>query len=53
MSAFETPETAYASCSNPFGQRKLVIAKPSFVAFWLRRGIVPNAGFVDDHPDDF
>jgi hypothetical protein len=27
----------------PFAGRTLVIAKPSFVAYWIRRGIAPDA----------
>ncbi len=27
----------------PFSNQRLVIAKPSFVAYWLRRGIIPDA----------
>ena len=37
----------------PLVDRTLVIAKPSFIAFWLRQGIVPDARFVESHPDDF
>lgn len=31
----------------------LVSATPSFVAFWLRQGIVPDATFVEARPDEF
>jgi hypothetical protein len=37
----------------PFSGRTLVIARPSFVAHWLRQGVVPDATFVAAHPDDF
>lgn len=31
----------------------LAIGKPSFLAHWLRQGIVPDAGFIASHPDEF
>jgi hypothetical protein len=37
----------------PFADRRLVIATPGFAAFWLRQGVVPDAEFVDAHPDEF
>jgi predicted nucleic acid-binding protein len=37
----------------PFSNRILVIAKPSFVAFWLRQGVLPDAAFIADNADDF
>jgi hypothetical protein len=37
----------------PFAARALVIATPSFAAHWLRQGIVPDNGFIADHPTDF
>ena len=38
---------------HPAGKRPLVIAKPAFVAYWLRRGVVPDADFVNGNPGDF
>jgi hypothetical protein len=37
----------------PFAGRTIVIAKPSFVAYWLRQGVVPDASFVAANPNDF
>ena len=37
----------------PAGERMLVVAKPSFAAFWLRQGIVPDHDFVVANLDDF
>ena len=37
----------------PFSGRTLVIATPAFAAHWLRRGVVPDAAFVADNPDEF
>lgn len=37
----------------PFANRMLVIATPQFTSHWLDQGIIPDAGFVADHPDDF
>jgi len=37
----------------PFAGSRLVIAKPRFAAHWLRLGIIPDAAFVEEHPDDF
>lgn len=37
----------------PFGSRMLVIAKPSFVAHWLRVGIVPDRTLIEAEPDAF
>lgn len=37
----------------PFQGRTLVIARPSFVAHWLRQGIVPDYAYVQANPDDF
>ena len=37
----------------PFADRRLVIATPSFAAFWLRQGVVPDAAFVDARPGEF
>ncbi len=37
----------------PFSGRILVIAKPSFVAFWLRQGVLPNASLVASNADEF
>lgn len=37
----------------PFAGRTLVIATPAFTAYWLRQGVVPDAGFVDARPDEF
>jgi hypothetical protein len=37
----------------PFGDMTLVIAKPSFVAHWLRQGVVPDAGFIAARPEEF
>ena len=37
----------------PFSGRTLVIATPAFAAYWLRRGVVPDAAFVADNPDEF
>lgn len=31
----------------------LVIGKPSFVAYWLRQGIVPDASFIASRPEEF
>jgi hypothetical protein len=37
----------------PFADRTLVIAAPRFVTYWLWQGIVPDADFIVDHPQDF
>jgi len=37
----------------PFADRILVIAAPRFVTHWLWQGIVPDAKFVVNHPEDF
>jgi hypothetical protein len=37
----------------PVADRKLVIGSPQFGAHWLGEGIVPDAGFIADHPEDF
>jgi hypothetical protein len=37
----------------PTAERSLVIAKPSFVAHWMRQGFVPDTRFVLQHPGDF
>jgi len=37
----------------PFVDRTLVIAAPRFATYWLWQGIVPDAGFIADHPEDF
>jgi predicted nucleic acid-binding protein len=37
----------------PFADRTLVIAKPSFVAYWLRQGVIPDASFVAENAHDF
>jgi hypothetical protein len=37
----------------PFADRTLVIAAPRFVTYWLWQGIVPDADFIADHPEDF
>jgi hypothetical protein len=31
----------------------LAIGKPSFLAHWLRQGIVPDADFIASRPDEF
>ena len=37
----------------PSGSRTLAIAKPSFVAYWLRAGIVPDLTPIEAEPDAF
>lgn len=37
----------------PFAGQTLVIARPAFVAYWLREGIVPDHAFVAARPDEF
>ena len=37
----------------PWGGRTLVIARPAFVAHWLRQGVVPDHAFVAANPDEF
>ena len=37
----------------PNGDAPLVIAKPSFVAFWLRQGVIPDYAFMRGRPDEF
>jgi hypothetical protein len=37
----------------PFADRALVIASPRFVVYWLSQGVVPDAQFVEDNPQDF
>jgi hypothetical protein len=37
----------------PFAGRILVIATPTFAAYWLRQGIVPDAAFIAARPDQF
>ena len=37
----------------PFGDTTLVVAKPSFAAYWLRQGIVPDFAFIAKRPDEF
>jgi len=37
----------------PFADRTLVIGAPRFVTHWLWQGIVPDADFIADHPEDF
>ena len=33
--------------------RTLVVATPQFTAHWLDQGIIPDAGFMAAHPDEF
>ena len=35
------------------GSLELVVARPFFVAHWLRAGLLPDAKFVRAHPNDF
>ncbi len=37
----------------PFAGRTLVIATPAFAAYWLRRGVVPDAAFIAARPSEF
>jgi hypothetical protein len=37
----------------PVADRTLVIGTPYFAAYWLFQGIVPDAVFIADHPQDF
>jgi predicted nucleic acid-binding protein len=37
----------------PFANRTLVIATPQFTSYWLDQGIIPDAEFIAEHPDDF
>lgn len=37
----------------PTAKSSLVIGKPSFLAFWLRQGVVPDAAFIADRADEF
>ena len=47
--ALERPDVVL----HPFAGRILVVAKPSFVAYWLRLGYVPDQAFVEARPDEF
>jgi PIN domain len=38
---------------SPFGGHRLIIAKPSFVAYWLRQGEIPDASLITSRPDEF
>lgn len=37
----------------PFVDMTLVVAKPSFAAYWLRQGVVPDAAFIAARREDF
>jgi PIN domain len=37
----------------PFVDRALVIGSPRFVVYWLSQGVVPDARFIEDNPQDF
>lgn len=37
----------------PFGDTTLVVAKPSFAAYWLRQGVVPDAAFIAARGEEF
>lgn len=37
----------------PFAGMTLVVAKPSFVAYWLRQGVLPDATFIAERPEEF
>jgi hypothetical protein len=36
----------------PTAASSLVIGRPSFLAFWLRQGVIPDAVFLADHVDE-
>ena len=37
----------------PFDDMISAIAKPAFVAYWLRQGVVPDADFIAARPEEF
>jgi hypothetical protein len=37
----------------PYISHNIVIAKPSFITFWLKQGKFPNWQFILDYLDDF
>lgn len=37
----------------PTASRPLVVARPSFAAYWLGQGVIPNWAFIEAHPSDF
>ena len=37
----------------PFVDRAVVIGSPRFVVYWLSQGVVPDARFIEDNPQDF